>query len=153
MVLTQVWRLNGTVRLRSGRPAIDLLNGGTIGGLGGKPRHEVELQAGAYRNGIGIRLDGKWQSGTSTLGSTSAGSLYFSSLATLDFSVFVTLGDVPRWKHSDWAQNFRIMLSLDNVSNNRIHVHNGTGTTPAGYQPAFMDPMGRTIGLSLRKSL
>ena len=153
VVLTQVWRLNDTVRLRSGLPAIDLLNGGTIGGLGGKPRHEVELQAGAYRNGIGIRLDGKWQSGTSTLGSTSAGSLYFSSLATLDFSVFVTLGDVPRWKHSDWAQNFRIMLSLDNVSNNRIHVHNGTGTTPAGYQPAFMDPMGRTIGLSLRKSL
>ncbi|MCW2264336.1 hypothetical protein M2305_000283 [Gluconobacter cerinus] len=153
VVLTQVWRLNDTVRLRSGLPAIDLLNGGTIGGLGGKPRHEVELQAGAYRNGIGIRLDGKWQSSTSTLGSTSSGSLYFSSLATLDFSVFVTLGDVPRWKHSDWAQNFRIMLSLDNVSNNRIHVHNGTGATPAGYQPAFMDPMGRTIGLSLRKSL
>ena len=59
VVLTQVWRLNDTVRLRSGLPAIDLLNGGTIGGLGGKPRHEVELQAGAYRNGIGIRLDGK----------------------------------------------------------------------------------------------
>ncbi|OAG74695.1 TonB-dependent receptor [Gluconobacter japonicus] len=153
VVLTQVWRLNDTVRLRSGLPAIDLLNGGTIGGLGGKPKHEVELQAGAYRNGFGVRLDGKWQSGTTTLGSTSAGSLYFSSLATLDVSVFVTLGDMPHWQNRNWAKNFRIMLSLDNISNTRIHVHNGMGVTPAGYQPAFMDPIGRTVGLSLRKTL
>lgn len=153
VVLTQVWRLDDTIRLRSGLPAIDLLNGGTIGGTGGKPKHEVELQAGAYKNGFGVRLDGKWQSGTTTLGSTSAGSLYFSSLATLDLSVFVTLGDMPHWQNRNWAKNFRIMLSLDNISNNRIHAHNGLGITPAGYQPAFMDPMGRTIGLSLRKTL
>ncbi|MBS1048996.1 hypothetical protein [Gluconobacter japonicus] len=153
IVLTQVWRLNDTVRLRAGLPAIDLLNGGTVGGLGGKPKHEVELQAGAYKNGLGVRLDGKWQSGSSTLGSTSAGSLYFGSLATLDLSVFVTLRDLPHWQNRNWAKNFRIMLSLDNVSNTRIHVHNGLGVTPAGYQPAFMDPMGRTIGLSLRKTL
>ncbi|KXV46024.1 hypothetical protein AD936_04350, partial [Gluconobacter japonicus] len=68
-------------------------------------------------------------------------------------SVFVTLGDLPHWQNRNWAKNFRIMLSLDNVSNTRIHVHNGLGVTPAGYQPAFMDPMGRTIGLSLRKTL
>lgn len=153
VILTQIWRLDDTVRLQTGVPAIDLLNGGTIGSMGGKPKHEVELQAGAYKNGFGIRLDGKWQSSTSTIASSSAGSLYFSSLTKLDISAFVTLGDVPRWQHRNWARNFRIMLSLENVANTRIHVHNGLGITPAGYQPAFMDPMGRIIGLSLRKTI
>ena len=153
LVATQVWRLQDTVTLRSGLPAINLLRGGTISGLGGQPRHEMELQGGIYDKGLGVRLVGKWQAGTSTLASSPADSLYFSALGTLDATVFADLGELPHWEDRKWAKNFRLFLSVDNVFNGRIHVHNGKGATPAGYQPAFMDPLGRTITFSIRKTV
>lgn len=153
LVATQVWRLRDTVTLRAGLPAVNLLQGGTISGLGGQPRHEIELQGGVYDKGMGVRLVGKWQSGTSTLASSPADSLYFSPLGTMDATVFADLGQLPHWEGRKWAQNFRLFLSVENLFNERLHVRNGTGGTPAGYQPAFMDPLGRAITLSLRKTV
>ncbi|OAG77427.1 hypothetical protein Amal_01414 [Acetobacter malorum] len=80
-------------------------------------------------------------------------SLYFSALGTLDATVFADLGELPHWEDRKWAKNFRLFLSVDNVFNERINVHNGKGSTPAGYQPAFMDPLGRTITFSIRKTV
>lgn len=153
LVATQVWRLRDTVTLRPGLPAINLLRGGTISGLGGQPRHEMELQGGVYDKGLGIRLVGKWQARTSTVASSVSDSLYFSALGTLDATVFADLGELPHWQDRKWAKNFRLFLSVDNLFNERIHVHNGRGSTPAGYQPAFMDPLGRTITVSIRKTV
>ncbi|WP_249202371.1 TonB-dependent receptor [Gluconobacter kondonii] len=153
IVLTQVWRLKDTVQLRSGLPPIDLLNGGTIGGTGGQPRHEVELQGGVFKNGFGFRLVTKWQSATSTLASTHASSLFFSDLATVDTTAFADLGEIPRWQKRRWAKNFRVMVSVSNLFNSRIRARNGLGVTPAGYEPAFLDPLGRTVSISIRKSV
>ncbi|MFB9914548.1 TonB-dependent receptor [Gluconobacter kanchanaburiensis] len=153
IVLTQVWRLKDTVQLRSGVSPIDLLNGGTIGGTGGQPRHEVELQSGFFRNGFGFRLVTKWQSATSTLASTHAKSLFFSDLATVDTTAFADLGEIPGWQNRNWARNFRIMVSASNLFNTRIRARNGAGVTPAGYEPAFLDPLGRTVSISIRKSV
>ncbi|WP_062496718.1 TonB-dependent receptor [Gluconobacter potus] len=153
IVLTQVWRLKDTVQLRSGLAPIDLLNGGTIGGTGGQPRHEVELQGGVFKNGLGFRLVTKWQSATSTLASTHANSLFFSDLATVDMTAFADLGEIPRWQNRNWAKNFRVMVSVSNLFNSRIRARNGSGITPAGYEPAFLDPLGRTISFSIRKSV
>ncbi|MQR98306.1 TonB-dependent receptor [Gluconobacter aidae] len=153
IVLTQVWRLKDTVQLRSGLPPIDLLNGGTLGGTGGQPRHEVELQGGVFKNGLGFRLVTKWQSATSTLASSHANSLFFSDLATVDMTAFADLGEIPRWQNRNWARNFRVMVSVSNLFNSRIRARNGLGITPAGYEPAFLDPLGRTISFSIRKSV
>ncbi|GAN68813.1 TonB-dependent receptor plug domain-containing protein [Acetobacter orleanensis] len=153
LVATQVWRLRDTVTLRAGLPAINLLKGGTISGLGGQPRHEMELQGGVYDKGLGLRLVGKWQAGTATVASSAADNLSFSALGTMDATVFADLGQLPHWERRTWAKNFRLFLSVENLFNERIHVHNGKGSTPAGYQPAFMDPLGRTITLSLRKTV
>ncbi len=153
IVLTQVWRLKDTVQLRSGLAPIDLLNGGTIGGTGGQPRHDVELQGGVFKNGLGFRLVTKWQSATSTLASTHANSLFFSDLATVDTTAFADLGEIPRWQHSGWAKNLRVMVSVSNLFNSRIRARNGSGVTPAGYEPAFLDPLGRTVSFSIRKSV
>lgn len=153
VVLTQVWRLKDTVQLRAGLPPIDLLNGGTIGGTGGQPRHEVELQGGVFRNGYGFRLVTKWQSATSTLASTHANSLFFSDLATVDMTAFADLGEIPHWQGRSWARNFRFMVSVSNLFNSRIRARNGSGITPAGYEPAFLDPIGRTVSISIRKSV
>ncbi|MFW7268092.1 hypothetical protein ACMAUO_08960 [Gluconacetobacter sp. Hr-1-5] len=153
LIATQVWRLKDEILLRPGLPAIDLLNGGTVGASGGQPRHEATIQAGLYDQGFGVRLVGKWQSGTSAIASSAANSLFFSDLKTLDATVFVDLGRTSRGSRMKWAHDLRLSLATVNLFDTRIRVRNGAGATPAGYQPAFMNPLGRTVTLTLRKAL
>ena len=41
------------ILIRDGVPELDLLNGSAVGGRGGQPEHELELQAGVFKNGLG----------------------------------------------------------------------------------------------------
>jgi hypothetical protein len=42
-------------------------------------------------------------------------------------------------------------LSVDNLLNNRPTMRDGTGATPIALQPDYLDPLGRTIRVSIRK--
>jgi hypothetical protein len=44
-----------------------------------------------------------------------------------------------------------VSLSVDNVLNQRLDVRDRGGTTPLGYQPGLLDPVGRSIRISFRK--
>jgi iron complex outermembrane recepter protein len=77
------------------------------------------------------------------------GALYYSSLLTLDTRLFVNLQQ--RFLGKRWARNARVTLALSNLFNRRQDIHNGAGAIPEIYQPAFLDPYGRTVGISLRK--
>jgi hypothetical protein len=143
------WYFMDTVRLTPGSPEIDLLNGGSIG-AGGQPRHQFQFNGGVIDNGIGFRLSGVWTSPTTVLDSgNGGGALYYSSLLTLDTRLFVNLQQ--RFLGQRWARNARVTLALTNIFNRRQDIHNGAGATPEIYQPAFLDPYGRTVGISLRK--
>ena len=143
------WYFMDTVRLTPGSPQIDLLNGGSIG-AGGQPRHQFQFNGGVIDNGIGFRVSGVWTSSTTVLDSgNGAGALYYSSLLTLDTRLFVNLQQ--RFLGQRWARNARVTLALSNVFNKRQDIHNGAGAIPEIYQPAFLDPYGRTVGISLRK--
>jgi hypothetical protein len=54
-------------------PELDLLNGSAIGNSGGRPEHEIEAQAGYFRNGFGAGLSANWQSGTFVRGGLGGG--------------------------------------------------------------------------------
>jgi len=143
------WYFMDTVRLTPGSPQIDLLNGGSIG-AGGQPRHQFQFNGGVIDNGIGFRVSGIWTSPTTVLDSGNGeGALYYSSLLTLDTRLFVNLQQ--RFLGKRWARNARVTLALNNLFNRRQDIHNSTGATPQIYQPAFLDPYGRTVGISLRK--
>jgi hypothetical protein len=143
------WYFMDTVRLTPGSPQIDLLNGGSIG-AGGQPRHQIQFNGGVIDNGIGFRLSGVWTSSTAVLDSgNGGGALYYSSLLTLDTRLFVNLQQ--RFLGKRWARNARVTLGVSNVFNKRQDIHNGAGVIPEIYQPAFLDPYGRTVGISLRK--
>ena len=143
------WYFMDTVRLTPGSPQIDLLNGGSIG-AGGQPRHQIQFNGGVIDNGIGFRLSGVWTSATTVLDSGNGeGALYYSSLLTLDTRLFVNLQQ--RFLGQRWARNARVTLALSNIFNRRQDIHNGAGAIPEIYQPAFLDPYGRTVGISLRK--
>ena len=45
----------------------------------------------------------------------------------------------------------RVSLQLDNLFNTRQRVTDQAGEVPIGFQPGYLDPIGRTVRLSLRK--
>ncbi|WP_454884507.1 TonB-dependent receptor [Sphingomonas oryzagri] len=147
------WYFRDDILTRPGGPMLDLLDGGTSGSGGGQPRHEVQVQLGVTNNGIGVRMTGQWQSATTVDGGASSptGDLHFSSLATANLRLFADLGANPSLMKHRWARGMRVTLSLNNITNSRQHVRDANGDTPLSYQPAYLDPMGRTIKISIRK--
>lgn len=135
-------------------PTLDLLNGDTIGNNGGQPRHELEAQAGYNNNGLGLRFSANWQSGTRVIGGTPLvpSTLNFSPLATANLRLFADLGQrLDLVKKYRWMRGMRVVLALDNLANTRQRVTDATGVTPISLQPAYLDPLGRSIRLSVRK--
>ena len=144
------------VQIGAAGPMLDLLNGDTIGNGGGQPRHELEAQAGYNNNGIGLRFSANYRTATTVLGGTPAipDTLNFSSLATVNFRLFADLGQrLDLVKKNPWARGVRIVVSVDNLFNERQRVTDTTGATPISYQPAYLDPLGRSVRLTVRKLL
>jgi len=152
--LYHTWHFTDRVLVQEGGPRLDLLNGDAIGNTGGQARHEFEAQAGYSNNGIGVRLSGRYATGTTVDGGTAAApeTLNFGGLATADARLFVDLGQRLEWvKARPWLRGMRVTLSVDNVFNTRQRVTDASGAVPNTYQPDYLDPLGRTVRLSVRK--
>ncbi|KQS03372.1 TonB-dependent receptor [Sphingomonas sp. Leaf357] len=148
------WHFTDRVTVANGGPRLDLLNGDAIGGSGGQPRHEVEVQAGYANNGLGARLSGNWASGTRVNGGTAAAPelLNFGGLATANLRLFADLGQrLDLVKKHPWLRGARISIGVDNIFNSRQRVTDATGATPVGFQPDYLDPLGRSVKLTVRK--
>lgn len=151
--LYHTWHLEDQIVLRDGLPALDLLEGGAVDFRGGRRRHEIEFQAGAFRRGLGARLTANWLSGTAVegLGAT-AGDLRFANFATVNINLFANLADrfggtnAPRW-----LRGTRAAIGVTNLFNSRPGVVDEAGLTPLSYQPTYFDPLGRAVTLSIRK--
>ena len=120
---------------------------------GGRPRHELELTAGYFRNGLGARVNASWQEGTVVAGGLGgAGDLRFGAFSSIDLNLFADLGQreglVRRFA---WLRGTRLSLNVANVFDSRLDVRDQTGLVPIGYQPDYLDPLGRTIRLGIRK--
>ena len=130
---------------------LDYLHGDAVNSLGGRPRHQVQVQAGWSNNGLGARLSGNWRSGTRVDGGSN-GDLRFAPLGTLDLRLFANLGE--RFdlvaKHP-WLIGSSVRLEVDNLLDSKPRVRDAAGDVPFSYQPDLLDPMGRTVTISLRK--
>ncbi|MBW6526458.1 TonB-dependent receptor [Sphingomonas sp. RHCKR7] len=147
------WTLEDSLLLRRGLPTLDLLSGDAVDVTGGRRRHRVEFQAGAFRRGLGARLDATWRSGlTVDQGEAGAGALRVDSLVTVDLALFVDLAErlraLPRW-----LSGARVSVDIDNVFDRRADVRDRLGATPLTYQRGYLDPLGRTVAVRLRKLL
>jgi hypothetical protein len=141
--------------VRRGGPVLDQLNGAAADGSGGgQSRHEVEAELGVSAKGLGARFTANWKSGTSVDAGPSSptGSLQFSDLTRINLRLFADLDQQkPLIDRAPWLKGSRVSLSLNNLFDERIKVRDATGATPIGYQPANLDPVGRTIRFSFRK--
>jgi hypothetical protein len=137
-----------------GGPQLNLLNGAAASSTGGQYRNEIQGQLGATLYGFGARLSADWRSASFVSGGagSSTGNLVFSDITTINFRLFENFGQQP-WavKASPWLRGSRLTLNINNLFDQRISVHDGAGATPISYQPGYIDPVGRTLTLSLRK--
>jgi hypothetical protein len=139
------------ILIRPGLDPVDLLTGGAIGIAGGRVRHQFDATAALTSGGTGVRMGVTWL-GASTLQSRLNGideRLHFSPYATFNLRAFA---DARRFlPDSDWAKGLRLSLDIVNLTNERQRVRDSGGNTPLQYQPAYRDPLGRTIEFEIRK--
>lgn len=148
--LTDTITLVDRVTIRDGLK-LDYLHGDAFGQSGGRPRHSIEARAGYFNNGLGARLSANWRSGTEVTTAT-GDNLHFSPLATFDLRLFANLGqrfDLVA-KHP-WLRGTSVQFRVDNIFDSKPKVRDAFGAVPLGYQPDLLDPLGRTIGITIRK--
>ena len=130
---------------------LDYLHGDASGSSGGTPRHLVEARAGYFNNGLGARLSANYRSGT-RVDSLTGDDLRFSPLATFDLRLFANPGDIPELvvKHP-WMRGTQVQFTVANIFDAKPKVRNAAGDVPLNYQADLLDPLGRTIGITIRK--
>ena len=152
--LNHLWRLQDEVVIRDGLAPLDLLDGASLGRRGGTPRHEVNLQANLSKDGLGGSLRSAWRSATWVDGGARGDDLFFSDIPTVSLTGFADLGQRKALvKRYDWLKGSRVTLAVDNLFDEKQQVRDDQGRTPQAYQEDYMDAMGRTVRLSLRKLL
>ena len=151
ITLTHTIELDNTVLIAPGVPVIDQLAGDGLS-ANGFPRHTSRLEAGVFRNGWGLRASGQYTGTARVNGSGLPGStdLFFDDLATLNLRLFADIGRLTK-TDKGFLKGFSVSLVADNVFDGRRKVTDSDGNTPLAYQPFLVDPVGRYLGIDLRK--
>jgi iron complex outermembrane recepter protein len=77
--------------------------------------------------------------------------LRFSPLLTVNLRAFADARRI--FPDLDWARGLRMSVNVINLTNDRQDVRDRFGNTPLQYQPAYRDPLGRTVEFEIRKVL
>ena len=143
--------------IRPGVPELDYLDGSAFSGRGGRPRHEVELTAVIFRNGLGAFMNATWQEGSTVRGGPNgqggtSGDLAFSDFSTVNLTLFADLGNQQGLvRRFGWLKGARVSIGVTNLFDSRLRVRDDTGATPLGYQADYLDPLGRAVRIGFRK--
>ena len=153
--LYHTYRIQDEITIRDGLPVLDLLDGAAIGARGGQSRNEVQFQAGLFKSGMGGFLNANWKESTRISGGNDASDdLTFSDLTTVNLNLFADLSSRQTWVAKyPWLKGARVSVGIENLFDQRLDVRDGLGETPLSYQPDYLDPLGRTFRVSLRKIL
>lgn len=151
------WRLTDEVTIRKGLPVLDQLDGSAINSRTGQARHEVQIQGGYFKDGLGMRFNGSWKASTWVNGGATGGqTLYFSDLATVGVNFFANFAVPARKKAVDRfpiLKGAQVSLNFDNIFDAKQTVRDQNGKTPQAYQRDYLDPLGRTVRIGFRKLL
>lgn len=137
--------------IRDGLASVNLLDGGAIGIGGGRPRNVSDGSIAISQGGTGVRLNAI-RRGVNYLrtGSVAAPDLLtFSAITKFDLRAFADL--VLLLPKSKLAKGTRLTVSMENLGNTRQRVTDNAGNVPISFQPAYLDPVGQTVMVELRK--
>ncbi len=142
------------VTLVAGGQTLDLLSGDALSSGGGVARHSLELDAGGFYRGFGLRLNGTYSAATHVRSTGLPGSsdLRFSALAKFNARLFIDLGQQKKLTEAvPFLKGSRLSLLAVNLLDSRQKVTDQTGVVPLAYQPDYLDPQGRVLGVEFRK--
>ena len=145
------WQLQSLLTTDPALPPLDRL-----GGDGGQPRHIVSMQLMAGRSGLGAMLNGQWQNATRVDNAGVAGGqgeLRYSALSQFNLSLFVEPANLASGGNAakTWASNLRISIDLQNLLDSWQRVTAPDGSIAKGYDRYALNPLGRTIQVTMRK--
>jgi len=149
--LNHAIELENEILIAPGLAPLDQLNGQATSSFG-LPRHSSRLEGGIFGAGVGMRVSARYTGSTRLEGSGLPGStdLFFDDLATFDLRLFTEVGQLLG-NNEGLLKNFRVSLRADNIFDARRWVTDENGDTPTNFQPFLIDPVGRYIGIDLRK--
>lgn len=151
------WRLTDEITVRKGLPVLDQLDGSALSARGGQARHELQIQGGYFKDGLGMRFNGAWKASTWVNGGATGGqTLYFSDLATVGVNFFANFSVPARKKAVDKfpiLKGAQVSLNFENLLDAKQTVRDQNGATPQAYQKDYLDPLGRTVRINFRKLL
>ncbi|TMJ16040.1 MAG: hypothetical protein E6G94_05300 [Alphaproteobacteria bacterium] len=127
---------------------LDLLDGETVTG-GGTPRVQGYFYGGVNYLGNGFNFDG-WYGGANRVRNDNPESeLRFSSIFKLNLAAFISIHHFLR--EQEWTKHTQVRVEVSNVTDSRTKVRDANGNTPNRLQGAYLDPVGRTVSLTIRK--
>ncbi|MCW4462301.1 TonB-dependent receptor [Sphingomonas sp. BT-65] len=149
LTLNHRWRLRSELLTRPGVPVIDQLRDT------GQSRHLLSIQAVAGKKAFGTNVSAIWSSAARLRDRAATGpqaEYRYAPPLRVDLGLFVDPEDLsPSLKRSRLLDDMRISLDIDNLLNDYRRATLGDGSVPAGYSRDEVDPVGRTIKLSVRK--
>jgi hypothetical protein len=157
LALYHTWKLTDELTPQGSGPTFDLLDGFATDLRSPSPRHELSFQSGFFQSWLGARLTADWRSKSTMRSLSSAPTsadrrLTLRSYTTVNFSLFANPAErLGRENAPSWIKGTRVALSITNLFNTRPRVVGENGVTPIIYQPVYLNPLGRTVSLSLRK--
>lgn len=144
------FRFSDRLQLRPGTPPLDLLAGDSVTG-GGQPRLYGYFYGGIGYLGNDFGFNGWYQASDRVRSDVPASDLFFSPLFKLNVNVAISVHHfTPKEK---WTRHLQVKIEVENVTNARVHVHDRDGLVPNRFQSELLDPIGRTVKLTLRKTL
>lgn len=146
--LTTNYRLQDRLVLRNGLPSLDLLNGATIDGTSGRPEWDVDGTVGGNYGPFNVGVYARLQAPTRIRSASAVSDLRFSAKTWL--TLYGSL-DIAKIAHRPWSKQMSLQFTVENMLNDRIQVRDRTGATPNRFQAAYLDPLGLSVRLGLRK--
>lgn len=141
-------KLSDRLQLRPGTPELDLLRGDTIRGWG-MPRTYGYAYGGINHGGMGLTFNAWYQAPNRIRSADPSADLRFSSVFKLNTGAYIGLGGLlPREK---WARRLRVGFDVSNLTDARQQVRDRNGIVPNRLQPDYLDAIGRTATITLRK--
>lgn len=145
--LNHTWRLKSELLTRAGMPPIDQL------AETGQSRHYLSLQGTAGKKGIGGDLRATWSSPAQVRSGNPAGRDYrYRPPLMVNTGIFILPDKLwPGAEEIGWLENLKISLDIENLLDTYRRVTLSDGSVPPGFGRHQIDPLGRTVELSVRK--
>ena len=145
--LVPIFALQDDLQLRAGTRTLDLLDGDSVGSY--KPPFSGYGYAGINAGGYGVNGSFYYGGPRRIRSELPASDLRFAGILQINLTGYLPMEAlVPRAR---WAERLQLRIEGRNLLDGRQRVTDGNGDTPYRYARDVIDPIGRTIEISLRK--